>query len=196
MKKLIFTSRGLNTQIGRTLICKAMEEDHHKNDKVILLITLSEYYINDLLLSTCLDMGFKKENILIIDDNTPILTLKRKLDYIYVTEGNTFDILHFIRTAGLVRKIKQSIKNGTVYIGASAGAMLAGTDISFAQDFDRNRQNMTDFTGLQLFNGIIIPHYTETELQNYLSHLSNSMKKKYKHIYHVADEGILILEEK
>jgi peptidase E len=161
MKKLIFTSRGLNTQIGRTLICKAMEEYHHN-----------------------------------IDDNTPILTLKRKLDYIYVTEGNTFDILHFIRTAGLVRKIKQSVKNGTVYIGASAGAMLAGTDISFAQDFDRHRQNMTDFTGLQLFNGIIIPHYTETELQNYLSHLSNSMKKKYKHIYHVSNDGIVILEEK
>lgn len=37
-----------------------------------------------------------------------------------------------------MKAIKNEFENGTTYIGASAGALIAGKDIKLAADFDKN----------------------------------------------------------
>lgn len=59
---------------------------------------------------------------------------------------------------------------------------------------DRNFVRMSDFQGLGLFNGIIMPHYTEKELEEYIMDKPD-LKKRYETILSVANDQILVLEE-
>lgn len=61
------------------------------------------------------------------------------------------------------------------------------------KDFDKNNVGMTDFSGLGLFDGIIIPHYTKKELKRYISN-SYGIKDKYKSILSVSNEKSLVME--
>lgn len=52
---------------------------------------------------------------------------------------------------------------------------------------------MTDFRGLSLFEGIVLPHYTKTEAKRYIKN-SLGIENKYKQILSVANDKMLILE--
>lgn len=90
--------------------------------------------------------------------------------------------------------IKEGFKKGNkIYIGCSAGAAIAGVSIEEIKDFDRNFVGMLDFEGLNLFDGIIIPHYTMSELKRYISN-SPGIEEKYNQILSVSNEKSLVLE--
>ena len=114
-------------------------------------------------------------------------------DLIYVTAGNTFEVLKYMRDQGIDRYIREVMdrKPDAVYIGSSAGAVIAGKDIELAADFDANFLGMTDFTALGLFDGTIIPHYTREELRQYLSHTEKTITSRYRKIYSVSNEEII-----
>ena len=56
-------------------------------------------------------------------------------DFVYVTEGNTFEVLNYMRQRQIIEFIREgfSTSSNLVYIGSSAGAMIAGTDIMLAK---------------------------------------------------------------
>ena len=92
------------------------------------------------------------------------------------------------------RNVLQRLQKGNkIYIGCSAGAAIAGVSIEEVKNFDRNFVGMGDFTGLGLFDGIIIPHYTECDLKRYISNSPN-IEEKYKMILSVSNEKSLVLE--
>lgn len=193
MKKLIFTSYGLTTAVGRKLIKAEIKKDGDLENKRIFLFHEQHYSIENMLVEACLRMGFKKENIVLSGQqksNDELLTM----DYIYVTEGNTFEIMALLRERGLDSVIQEAFRRGSAYIGASAGAMIAGVSIEEALSFDLNFAQMNDFAGLCLFDGVIIPHYTKEELKRYIKN-SPGIEEKYKNIYSVADDKSLVLEE-
>lgn len=192
MGKLILLSRGLNTRVGRELIKKCLKEDDLK-DKTILLVNLSHYEVGELLIWACEDMGFLRENIYLSDNfNTDSVYA----DYIYVTEGNTFEILDYMKKheGNLMEYIKECVKRGAVYIGASAGAIIASSDISMAKDFDMNFVRIYDYDALGLFKGAIVPHYEHDQLMRYLSEVPHEMISDYPIIYSVANDEALILD--
>ena len=189
MKKIYLTSRGLNTIQGRKMIQSALP-DEDRSRRRILLITMAEYEINDILAAACMDMGFSADNVVIYDRYHHV-DLRKEFHYIYVSEGNTFEILYMMKRHGLVPLILDSMRKGAVYIGSSAGAMIAGTDICLAKDFDRNFVRMTDFTALELFEGTVIPHYTKEQFERYYDKLGNYWKERYQQIYYVPDDGII-----
>ena len=85
-------------------------------------------------------------------------------DLLYVCGGNTFHLLHSIQNAAapIREQIVSLCDRGGLYIGSSAGAVIAGSDISSAGEIhpDRNRDGVTDLTGLGFVPRHIIPHYT------------------------------------
>lgn len=190
--KLIFTSYGLTTAIGRKLIAKEFK-DCDLTEKKIFLFHEPHYSIEAMLVEACLNLGFKEENIILSGqqkNNQDVL----KCDIYYCTEGNTFEVLSILRERGLDSVIKEGFKKGSkIYIGCSAGAAIAGVSIEEVKDFDRNFVGMVDFSGLGLFDGIIIPHYTKSELKRYISN-SPGIKEKYNHILSVSNEKSLVLE--
>lgn len=115
----------------------------------------------------------------------------------YVTAGNTFEILQYMRQKGLCQVITQIAEKGT-YVGASAGAIIAGTDVRLAAHFDENRIGMPEEEqqGLGLFEGTIIPHQTFREHGCYLRSLKDEERARYQRICYVADdEGLMFVKD-
>ena len=157
MGRLVLNSRGLNTKIGCKQISKKISDDDIFK-KSMFIISYPPYGVDDIIVNNAVKiMGFQKENLYLSADGVPkgIIT-----DYVYVTEGNTFEVLKYMRDNLFIDYIKVLMKNeNSTYIGSSAGAIIAGTDIMLARDFDSNFVGMIDFTALELFDGTIIPHY-------------------------------------
>lgn len=196
-QNIYLTSRGLNTKMGRNIIGRALSECN-KSGK-ILMVTIEEYRVNSFLYDAAVELGFSPENIVIYDGSEQ-KDIGTDFAYIYVGEGNTFQILDMMRKHGIIEKIHVAIQNGAAYIGSSAGAMIAGKDIALAHDFDRNFVGMSDFRALELFQGTIIPHYTKDDLICYLSRTPKESLERYQNIYSVGngdeegETGILILD--
>ena len=52
----------------------------------------------------------------------------KHIDMIYVKGGNTTQLLHYLRRFNQFEKIKELVKNGVLFVGQSAGAVVAGSD--------------------------------------------------------------------
>lgn len=192
MSKLILTSYGLTSKVGRELISKELKKDKNLANKKIFLFHEPYFSIADILLDVCENIGFKRENIHFVGENDSV-SFAKMADYIYITEGNTFEILDLLRKYGLEEPIKEAVAAGATYIGASAGAMLAGEDIEEASYMDRNFTGLKDFKSFGFFDGIILPHYEPEEKERYIAN-SPGITEKYKVIYSVSNDGILVLE--
>ena len=92
-------------------------------------------------------------------------------DLIYVCGGNTFYLLKKVRETGFDKIIVDFVKRNKLYFGVSAGSILACPDIGIAAPFDENDSRVTDFSGLNLIDVIVSPHYSNKD---------NSIIKKFK----------------
>ena len=190
--KLILTSYGLTMKVGKRLIGKEFV-GIDLTDKKIFLFHEPHYSIEPILINSCLALGFQKENILLSGQQKSAEEVKN-CDLFYVTEGNVFEVMALLRERGLDRVIQEAFREGNkIYIGASAGAMIAGVSIEEGESFDRNFMRMKDYQGLGLYNGVVIPHYTKEELNRYIRN-SQGIKEKYPQILSVANTRSLVLE--
>ena len=70
-----------------------------------------------------------------------------------------------IRNCEFDKQIIQYVECGVTYIGGSAGAHIATKDITHVKEFDSLPEDMIDFKGLGLFDGVLVCHYTEEKQQ-------------------------------
>ena len=91
--------------------------------------------------------------------------------------------------------IREGVRNGACYIGASAGAHIAGLDVKAATHFDKNRVGMTDFTGLGLFDGVAFPHYDYFDRRRNAVLLELEKSNKYGYVAIVGDADVEVMEE-
>lgn len=111
-----------------------------------------------------IELGFK-----IITDidlrNENKESLKEKLkdfDVIFVTGGNTFYLLKYMKESGFDKALKPFLDKGGIYLGVSAGSYVVGPDISIANwkhADDQNTVGLKDLRGLGLVDFLISPHY-------------------------------------
>ena len=191
MGKLIFTSRGLTSLEGPQIIGEELRKDGDLKEKRIFVFQEPYDDWSDIMVESCLKIGFLRENVILSGEQISDKDVDGA-DYIYVTEGNTFKVLACLKKRNLVSTIREAVRRGTTYIGSSAGAMIAGTDIKEAASFDEVPKGTQDFTGLQLFDGLIIPHYEPEHLEQYIQN-SPGIKERYKNFYSVDNDGILVL---
>ena len=196
MGTLLLNSRGLNTRAGAEMIYHRLQDLKvgDLDTKTIYAVSFPGYAVDPVIIRNCLEiMGMRKENIHMSCDGIPD---DRIPDLIYVTEGNIFEILKYMRTEGIVDYIRRSFQAnpGTIYIGSSAGAMISGTDIRLALDFDANHAAITDYTALGLFDGTIIPHYEPEELKRYISNSEKAWLRPYRKIYSVGNDETVIIK--
>jgi len=105
------------------------------------------------------EMGF---NILEVDiegkTESQVTDLIKLKDIIYVEGGNTFYLLKAMRQCNFEKIIKKLLKEGKVYLGASAGSVVAGKTIKTSKD--ENIVNLKNMRGLNLVPFDIFCHYT------------------------------------
>ena len=112
-------------------------------------------------------LGFQRKNIYVADYFNPTPYFGLNIDVIYISGGNTFGTMKLIREAGFDKAIVDYVNNGVVYIGGSAGAHIATADISHIVKYDEDTCGLIDFSGLGLFDGILICHYDEDRKQHF-----------------------------
>ena len=117
--------------------------------------------------------GFQKNNIFVVNYYQPESVLNLDFDVIYISGGNTFGTMKRIRESGLDQVILDLVRNGTTYIGGSAGAHIATADLSHVKKYDQDTFGLSDFSGLGLYQGILICHYSETRKED-LEYLRSS----------------------
>ncbi|TCP13906.1 dipeptidase E [Bisgaardia hudsonensis] len=86
----------------------------------------------------------------------------KKNDFIYPSGGNTFYLLQELKISGTDKIILEEIKNGKLYIGASAGSIITTKNIGYiAKMDDRGKaRNLTDYNALNLVDFYVLPHHT------------------------------------
>jgi len=193
--KLLLTSTGLPNEIIRNkflnLVCK-----DPKNIIVGFIPTAADpeedKWFVDEALNQIKEMGMHIRIVDLKGKNEE--SLKEKLencDVIYVNGGNTFYLLDWVRKSGFDKVIRPLLEEGKVYIGGSAGGLIAGPSIDVAswKGGDINEIGLIDFTGLNLVPFTIYPHYT---MEN--ATLLEEMTKKvdYKILPITNEQAVLI----
>lgn len=115
------------------------------------------------------EFGFRHPNISVFNYYDPAPFFDRPYDAVYVSGGNTFSTIKRIRNAGADRLIRDLVAGGALYIGGCAGAHIVSADIAHVAAYDRNIDGVTDFSGIGLYPGILLCHYSDTRKAHYES---------------------------
>ena len=179
--KLILSSCDFRNEKSQKVI---MDNLPYPIDKCKLLFipnekATEEAILSDLYYDRMQEFGFAKENIYVFNHNNPDKFRNLNIDVLYISGGNTFGTLDKIRKCGFDKDIIDYVKSGVVYIGGSAGAHISSKNIQHVEKYDANTVGITDFSGLGLFEGILICHYTEERKEDYKSLLKNNEYKIY-----------------
>ena len=110
------------------------------------------------------DFGYEVENFDISIFSEEIA--KEKLSQakiVFISGGNTFYLLQELKRKNLTSYLKERIENGLLYIGESAGSVIAAPDIEYASIVDDKTlaTELDDYTGLNLIDFYIVPHFEE-----------------------------------
>ena len=109
-------------------------------------------------------LGYTVEELEITQATAEVIeqTLERN-DCIYVSGGNLFFLMQELRRKGADRAIVRRVEAGALYIGESAGSMIAAPNIAYAQVMDAvatpYTPNFRDFDALGLVDFYTVPHY-------------------------------------
>ncbi|HQM18896.1 MAG TPA: Type 1 glutamine amidotransferase-like domain-containing protein [Candidatus Paceibacterota bacterium] len=159
--KLFLTSTGLeNMNVSRYFETSFLPKEPKDLSFLVISIQDSEqdaFYL-DKTLTEIKNTG--AINIDVFKLGNEKFTTDKEYDVVFVCGGNTFDYLDRVRKTGLDKFIVDfSKKENSVYVGVSAGSILAGPDIAIAGDEDSNDIGLTDLRGLCLTDFIVYPHY-------------------------------------
>ena len=193
MKNIILTSCGIVKEDFKNNFYKIIDKDEIKYKKVLYITTAVDgeddgdksWMVREY--KTILDLGIDESNITEYKIGSSDIDINN-FDIIYMMGGNTFYLLNMIRKYSFDNSIRDFINKGKIYIGSSAGSEILGSSIETALSYDENKVNMSDFTGLKLLNGLIIPHSNKKE--EFINNLKNNSKENLYLLY--DGDGIII----
>lgn len=76
-----------------------------------------------------------------------------KIDMIFVRGGNTTRLIHYLRKYSQYEKIKKMAESGVLYIGNSAGAVLAGNDTEWTLEAEPYEPDLKPIFGENALKG-------------------------------------------
>ncbi|MDT2598394.1 Type 1 glutamine amidotransferase-like domain-containing protein [Enterococcus hulanensis] len=127
------------------------------------LVEEIDFYVDEARATFKL-LGFEIEELDVATADTEMIkeTLQRN-NFIYFSGGNSFFLLEKLKSSGAAEQIIEAVNAGKVYLGESAGAIVAAPSISYiAKMDDRNHaENLVSDDGLNLTTCYPLPHYKE-----------------------------------
>jgi dipeptidase E len=164
IKKLMLTSAGFaNPEIAEVLI-KEIPKQTERCTVLMVSYTQNkeeESYVKESK-KELENMGFKNIQVL----NLHSATQPYPADVIYVCGGNTYAILKKMKDTGLDVFIKEAVNKGAVYVGVSAGSIIAGKTIEIAgwgSEGDTNEVKLTDLSGFGFTDVAVSLHYRKSQ---------------------------------
>lgn len=140
-----------------------------------------------------INLGFKVTNFDLKSDKIEAIEGQ---DIVFVAGGNTYYLLYWMRKSGFADSIAHWLKNGLIYVGESAGSIVAGPDIGLAgwKPFaDVNNIKLTDLTGIDIVDFTVSPHYRPDNEEHVK--LICRQKEGFQHkVYCLTDEQAIIVQ--
>ena len=192
--KMILTSCDFRNDLARKVILDNLPKTIDKCKLLFIPNEKADYQAihSEKFYSRMRDFGFSRENITVFDYYEPSKYFGLDIDVLYVSGGNTFKTLERIRKSGFDKEIVRYVKSGVTYVGGSAGAHIVTSDISHVKKYDDLPSDMTDFSGLALFDGILICHFTPERRDHY-----NALVSEGKHkVYALTDDDSLVIDDR
>lgn len=136
---------------------------------VALIPNAKDYYANRArtvkINDTVRDLGslgisnIKTVDLREIKDSSAPQDLLIDFDAVFVAGGNTFCLMHEVQRSGVDAVLRSAIENGLVYIGESAGAVIAGSTLKGTELADNPEfAERVLWNGLSLTSKAILPH--------------------------------------
>ncbi len=119
-------------------------------------------------------------------------------DVIHVNGGNTFYLLLQARKSGFDKFIKSFVENGGIYIGSSAGSIVAAPDIGIRRKTKHEKfvPQLKDFKGFGLVDFIVFPHWANEEFKDdYLSKILIESYATSNKIILLTDTQYVLVED-
>jgi dipeptidase E len=195
--KLLLTSQGIVPEIREYFLSILSKKPEENN---VALITTAAYgetenphwLQNDR--QSLYDCGIKNvEDLDLKGKNKGDLerTLANK-DIVFVSGGNTFYLLHWIRKSGFHESIINFLEKGGLYVGASAGSYVACPAIEQAswKRQDRNKVGITNLAALNLVPFMITAHFEE----KYRSIVESAAKRTQYPIVALNDKQAVLVD--
>lgn len=113
------------------------------------------------------ELGFKVTELDLKEENKESLDNKlENFDVIFVEGGNTFYLLKYMRESGFDKVLKSFLDKGVIYLGVSAGTMVAGLNIESGnwKYMDKNIVDLKNLTGLKLVPFVFSVHIDESNI--------------------------------
>lgn len=117
-----------------------------------------------------------------------------KSNILVISGGNTFTLLNNLRKSGLDETIQEfATKDEYSIAGFSAGAIVLTPSIAICnlQGIDINNTNMNNFSGLNLVNFEVFPHYDSITHRALFNEYQNKTKNEVKKI---SDEDYISID--
>ena len=139
-------------------------------------------------------MGFLYTELDLASTPTERLTESlNDVDLIYIAGGYTYYLLEQIRNTGFDTVLAKFMERGGLYVGASAGALIAGPDIEPCSSLDDPKYgpSLTSTKGIGLIDIVPMPHYDMSERSSAIEAIIAKYKDAYKVVPITDDEAIL-----
>lgn len=165
-----------------------------KNKRLIFIPTAAEVEKGDL---SWLDVdkdalkqaGFLIEEYSITGKNQD--EIKKKLDgagSIFVSGGNTYYLLYQAQKSGFIHIAKKLVASGLIYMGSSAGSLLAGPNILTSLDDPKAAPEMAECSGLNLTDVSVRPHWGS-------EYFSKQYRREINRLYSLKEKIILLRDD-
>lgn len=120
----------------------------------------------------------------------PLLAIN-KAEAIFVGGGNTFVLLNQLYKHNLLSALKETINNGTLYLGTSAGSNICGLTIKNTNDMPIVYPPNFNALGLVPFN--LNPHYLDPDTT--LKHMGETRETRIKEFHSFNTQPVIGLRE-
>lgn len=115
-------------------------------------------------------------------------------DCMYVSGGNTFFLLQELKRTGADAVIVRAVKGGKLYIGESAGSIVASKNIEYikAMDSSKKAPELTNFDALGLTDFYTVPHVRNFPFKKAAKKIIDEYSASLNLLAIANDEAILV----
>jgi len=168
--KLFLTSAGIVPEVTKDFI-ELLNKDP-KSARLVFVPNAADHEPDKLYVEEdkkrLASLGFDFKTVDLKNENQISLDEKfNNADIVFVEGGNTFYLLDLVKKSGFDKSVKKFLERGGVYVGVSAGSIIAGPNIEPAgwKYADKNIVGLNDLAAMGLVSFAIAPHIDNSNIE-------------------------------
>lgn len=114
---------------------------------------------------------------------------------LFVSGGNTYYLLEHAQKSGFIRIAQTLVDSGVVYIGSSAGSVLASPTIEHIEDLDdASKATLDSYQSLGLIRERILPHAGEPKYRENFSRIMRNWQNDPYPIQPLRNDEVVLVD--